>query len=87
MTAHRATLDVLRTLIHHVARVTMRRTTLPRYPQRQPHHDRVLAGGTDSALVRGERDIPKLGRDHHMVMCVYVRERCHTERWEGGLMA
>ncbi|MEU8403044.1 IS5/IS1182 family transposase, partial [Nonomuraea sp. NPDC048892] len=66
MIAHRATLDVSRALIHYVARLL--------HDERRrlgtPKGSRALTPFWQAALVlrwfRGERDIPKLGRDHRV---------------------
>lgn len=66
MIAHRATLDVSRALIHHVARSL-------RDERRRlgtPKGSRALTPFWQAVLIlrwfRGEHDIPKLGRDHHV---------------------
>lgn len=66
MIAHRATLDVSRALVHHVAR-------LLRDERRRlgtPKGTRALTPFWQAVLVlrwfRGESDIPKLGRDHRV---------------------
>ncbi|MFG1616170.1 transposase family protein [Nonomuraea wenchangensis] len=66
MIAHRATLDVSRALIHYVARLLhdeRRRVGTPK-------GSRALTPFWQAVLVlrwfRGERDIPKLGRDHRI---------------------
>jgi hypothetical protein len=64
--AHRATLDVSRALVHHVARLLHEERRL----RGTPKGSRALTPFRQAVMVmrwfRGERDIPKLGRDHRV---------------------
>ncbi len=66
MIAHRATLDVSRALVHHVARLLHEERRL----RGTPKGGRALTPFRQAVMVmrwfRGERDIPKLGRDHRV---------------------
>ncbi|WP_440074349.1 HARBI1 family protein [Streptosporangium sp. OZ121] len=66
MIAHRATLDVSRALVHHLARLLRNERRL----RGTPTGSRALSPFRQAVLVlrwfRGEHDIPKLGRDHRV---------------------
>ncbi|MGP4102268.1 transposase family protein [Nonomuraea sp. KM90] len=66
MIAHRATLDVSRALVQYVARLLhdeRRRRGTPKSSRAlSPFRQAIMA----LRWFRGERDIPKLGRDHHV---------------------
>ncbi|MGW5689338.1 IS5/IS1182 family transposase, partial [Nonomuraea sp. NPDC003754] len=66
MIAHRATLDVSRALVHHLARLLQEERRLRGTPQ----HSRALTPFRQAVMVlrwfRGENDIPKLGRDQRV---------------------
>ncbi|SNT62232.1 hypothetical protein SAMN05216276_108910 [Streptosporangium subroseum] len=66
MIAHRATLDVSRALVHYLARLLHDERRL----RNTPTGSRVLTPFRQAVMVlrwfRGERDIPKLGRDHRV---------------------
>jgi hypothetical protein len=64
--AHRATLDVSRALVQYVARLLHEERRL----RGTPHGSRALSPFWQAVMVmrwfRGERDVPKLGRDHRV---------------------
>ena len=66
MIPHRATLDVSRELAQYVARLLWAERRL----RRTPKDSRALSCFWQAVMVlrwfRGERDIPKLGRDHEI---------------------
>ncbi|WP_285780849.1 transposase family protein [Microtetraspora sp. NBRC 13810] len=66
MIAHRATLDVSRALVQHVARLLHDERRL----RGTPKDSRALSPFRQAVMVlrwfRGEHDIPKLGRDHRV---------------------
>ncbi|MBN6054652.1 IS5/IS1182 family transposase [Nonomuraea sp. RK-328] len=66
MIAHRATLDVSRALVQHVARLLQDERRL----RGTPKHSRALSPFRQAVMVlrwfRGERDIAKLGREHRV---------------------
>ncbi|MGJ6969199.1 transposase family protein [Streptosporangium sp. G11] len=66
MIAHRATLDVSRALVHHLARLLHDE----RHLRSTPAGSRALTPFRQAVMVlrwfRGERDIGKLGRDHRV---------------------
>jgi hypothetical protein len=64
--AHRATLDVSRALVQYAARLLHEERRL----RGTPHGSRALSPFWQAVMVmrwfRGERDVPKLGRDHRV---------------------